>query len=84
MHVAPAHIDIYFNDRSFRVMDKLKEKANETSLPVVQLAMAWVITHPSITAVLVGARETRHIDNAIAAYEMGMDSGLRSEMSAWD
>ena len=84
MHVAPAHIDIYFNDRSFRVMDKLKEKSAEIGLPVVQLAMAWVITHPAITAVLVGARETRHVDNAIAAYEMGMDPDLRAEMSAWN
>lgn len=84
MHVAPAHIDIYFSDRSFRVMEKLKEKSVETGLPVVQFAMAWVISHPAITAVLVGARETKHVDNAVAAYEMGMDSDLRAEMSAWN
>ena len=84
MHVAPAHIDIYFNDRSFRVMDKLKEKSAEMGLPVAQLAMAWVMTHPAITAVLVGARETRHIDNAIAAYDMALDPDLRAEMSAWN
>ena len=84
MHVAPAHIDIYFNDRSFRVMDHLREKAAELGIPVVQLAMAWAMTHPAMTAVLVGARETRHIDNAIAAYEMGLDPALRDEMSAWN
>ena len=34
------------------------------------------------TAVLIGARETRHIDNALEAYEMGLDPALRVEMSA--
>ena len=84
MHVAPSHIDIYFNDRSFRIMDRLKEKAGEMGIPVVQLAMAWSMTHPASTAVLVGARETHHIDNAIAAHEMGLDPDLRAEMSAWN
>ena len=83
MHVAPAHIDIYFNDRSFRIMDRLEEKSVEMGVPVVRLAMAWAMTHPAVTAVLVGARETRHIDNAIAAYDMGLDPDLRAEMSAW-
>ena len=83
MHVAPAHIDIYFNDRSFRIMDRLEEKSAEMGVPVVRLAMAWAMTHPAVTAVLVGARETRHIDNAIAAYDMGLDPDLRAEMSAW-
>ena len=84
MDVAPSHIDIYFNDRSFRIMEKLKEKASELDVPVVQLAMAWPMTDPTVTAVLVGARETRHIDNEIAAYQMALDPDLRAEMSAWN
>ena len=40
-------------------------------------------THPAVTAVLIGARETRHIDNALKAYEMGLDPDPRAEMSAW-
>ena len=84
MDVAPSHIDIYFNDRSFRIMEKLKEKARDLDVPVVQLAMAWPMTHPTVTAVLVGAREIRHIDNAIAAYQMALDPDLRAEMSAWN
>ena len=37
----------------------------------------------AITAVLVGAREPAHIDNALAAYEMGLDPDVRAHMSAW-
>ena len=48
-----------------------------------RLAMAFAMTHPDVTAVLVGARATRHIDNAVDAYEMGLDPDLRAEMSTW-
>lgn len=81
---APGHIDIYFNDRAFNVVDALRAKSDEMGVPIVRLGMAWAMTHPAVTAVLVGARETRHIDNALEAYEMGVDADLRSEMSAWE
>ena len=81
---APGHIDIYFNDRSFNVVDALRAKSEEMGVTMVKLAMAWAMTHPAVTAALVGARETRHIDNAIEAYEMALDLELRAEMSAWE
>ena len=81
--IMPAHADIYFNDRNFRTIERLRAKAAEMGVPMVRLAMAWSMTHPAITAVLVGARETGHIDNALAAFEMGLDPELRAEMSAW-
>ena len=83
MHVAPAHIDIYFNDRSFRIIGALRNKAEELGLPIVRLAMSWAMTHPDVTAVLTGARSTTHIDNALEAYEMQLDPELRAEMSGW-
>lgn len=52
-------------------------------LPPVRLAMAWAMTHPAITSVLIGARHSGHIDNALEAFHMGITDDLRSEMSAW-
>jgi aryl-alcohol dehydrogenase-like predicted oxidoreductase len=82
-HIMPAHADVYFSDRNFRVVERLRVKAAELGVPMVRLAMAWAMTHPAITAVLVGAREPAHIDNALAAYEMGLDPDVRAHMSAW-
>jgi len=82
-YIVPGHIDIYFNDRSFRIVDRLRAKAAELDMPMVKLAMAWAMTHPDVTSVLVGARTTQHIDNALEAYEMGLDPDLRAEMSTW-
>ena len=83
MDVAPGHIDVYYSDRSFRIIDSLRAKSDETGIPMVRLAMAWAMTHPAVTAVLVGARTTSHLDNALEAYEMGLSPELRAEMSAW-
>jgi aryl-alcohol dehydrogenase-like predicted oxidoreductase len=81
--IMPPHIDIYFNDRNFRIVDKLRSKSAELGIPMTRLAMAWTMSHPAITTILVGAREPVHIDNALEAYKMGMDPELRAEMSSW-
>ena len=83
MDVAPGHIDIYFNDRSFNIVDNLKSKADELGVPITQLAMAWAMSHPSVTAVLAGAKSTSHLQNAINAYNMDLGE-LRDEMSSWE
>ena len=81
--IIPGHADIYFNDRNFRIVDRLREKAQQLDLPMVRLAMAWAMSSPDVTSVIVGARTTDHIDNAMKACEMRLDPALRAEMSAW-
>ena len=79
--ILPDHADIYFSDHSFRVVDKLRARSEELGTPMVKLAMAWVMSHPAVTAALIGARTTAHIDNAIEAYEAGMEAGLRADLA---
>ena len=82
MDIAPGHMELYFHEQGFRIHDRLRDKAAELGVPMVRLAMAWAMSHPDVTAVLIGARTPEHIDNALAAYEMGLDPALRAEMSA--
>ena len=82
-HITPGHADEYLTPRNFEVLGRLQEKAGSLDMPVHRLAMAWAMTSPDVTAVIVGARNPEQIDNAIAAYEMGMDAELRAELSGW-
>ncbi|MBN18887.1 MAG: hypothetical protein CL758_05365 [Chloroflexi bacterium] len=84
MDVAPGHIDIYFNDRSFNIVDKLKLKSDELGIPITQLAMAWVMSNKSVTSALAGAKSPAHLENAINAYNMKLDDDLRNQMSSWE
>ena len=82
--IMPAHADVYFSDHNFRVVERLRELAAELGIPMVRLAMAWAMTHPDVTTVLIGARKTEHIDNALLAADMQLDPQLRQRMSRWE
>ncbi len=82
-HVIPGHADVYFNNDNFKMLEHLRKKSDETGVPMVRLSMAWAMGNPDVTSVLVGARKTEQIDNAIEASEMKMSPELRAEMSAW-
>jgi len=83
-HILPGHADRYFSDRNFRVVDRLLARAEEMGVPAVRLALAWAMSHPDVTAVLVGARTCEHIDTALAAHGMRLAPALREEMSRWE
>ena len=81
--VIPGHMDIYFSEANFRTVERLREKADALGVPMVRLAMGFVMANPDVTSVLVGARSTAHIDNALSAYNEGLDAALRAEMRSW-
>ena len=83
-HVIPGHCDVYFSERNFRVVERLRAKAIELGESMVYLAAAWVVASRSVGSTLFGARTTAHLDNALRAYEEGIPAELRAEMAAWD
>ena len=80
--IVPGHGDIYFHDRFFKIVERLRAKSEETGIPMVRLAMAWAMSNPDVT-VLAGARKFDHIDNALESFRMDLDPGLKAEMSSW-
>ncbi|MDG1893764.1 MAG: aldo/keto reductase [Fuerstiella sp.] len=65
--VIPGHQDIYFTERGYQVLDELDDSARTTGQSHVQLALSWVFSQPNVTSVLIGARNTSQIDQAIDA-----------------
>jgi len=78
--VIPGHLEYYFNDKGFTVLNQLRTKSEITRVPMAQLALAWVLHNPDLTSVLVGATATSHIDNAMKAQRMDLPSDWISEM----
>ncbi len=81
---SPGHVDLYFEDRNFRIVERLRAKSAEIGVPMVKLAMAWAMANANVTSMLIGARSTDHIDNALRAYEEGLAPQLHAEMASWD
>jgi aryl-alcohol dehydrogenase-like predicted oxidoreductase len=57
------------------VIDRLTEVAQERELPASQIALAWMLRNPAITAPIVGATKINHLDDAIAALSIALSSG---------
>ncbi|GLW10879.1 oxidoreductase [Microtetraspora sp. NBRC 13810] len=53
------------NDR--HVLDRVAEVARERGVPAAQVALAWVLAQPGVTAPIVGATKDGHVDDAVAA-----------------
>jgi len=81
--IVPGHIDVYFSDKNFRVMENLRQLSAELGEPMVKLAMAWVFQSPGVDSVLVGARGPGHIDNALAAFHFTLPPELKARMDGW-
>ena len=50
-----------------RVVDRLGELAAARGVPRAQLALAWLLAKPAITAPIVGATKPHHLEDAVAA-----------------
>jgi aryl-alcohol dehydrogenase-like predicted oxidoreductase len=53
-----------------RVVDRLGELAAARGVPRAQLALAWLLSKPAVTAPIVGATKPHHLDDAVAAVSL--------------
>jgi aryl-alcohol dehydrogenase-like predicted oxidoreductase len=49
------------------VVERLAKVAGERGVPMAQVALAWLLTKPAITAPIVGATKPHHLEDAVAA-----------------
>lgn len=77
--VVPGHQSIYFNETAHRRLIKLLEVAARTGLTPAHLALAWAFHQPDIASVLVGARSTKHLEQAFSALAFD-DPGIFAEL----
>ena len=59
-----------FVDRNWDVLEVLKSVAAETGRPAAQVALAWVMARPGVTATLIGASKLPQLSSNIAASEI--------------
>jgi aryl-alcohol dehydrogenase-like predicted oxidoreductase len=57
-----------------RVAEQVARVAAERGVPMAQVAMAWLLRKPGVTAPIVGASKTSHLDDAVAALSLTLSS----------
>jgi aryl-alcohol dehydrogenase-like predicted oxidoreductase len=66
----PLSDERYNAGADFDVVDRLVEVAAERDAPPAQVALAWLLSRPGVTAPIVGATRLGHIGDALAAAEL--------------
>jgi aryl-alcohol dehydrogenase-like predicted oxidoreductase len=65
---------MYGQPADWDVVDRLGEVAAERGVPPAQVALAWMLHKPGITAPIVGATRIGHMDDALAAAELALSA----------
>jgi aryl-alcohol dehydrogenase-like predicted oxidoreductase len=55
------------------VVERLSEIARKRGVPNAQVALAWVLAQPGVTAPIIGASKMQHLDDAVAALGIKLD-----------
>jgi 1-deoxyxylulose-5-phosphate synthase len=66
---------LYTPEVDFDVVDRVAEVASERGVPSAQVALAWVLHKPAVTAPIVGATKVGHVEDALAAEELPLSEG---------
>ena len=64
---------LYNQPTDFDVVERVAEVAAERGLPPAQIALAWLLQRPGVTAPIVGATKRAHLADALAAEELHLD-----------
>ncbi len=63
---------LYTPDVDFAVVDRVVDIAGERGVSGAQVALAWLLHKPGVTAPIVGATKLAHLDDAIAAEQLSL------------
>ncbi len=61
-------------DADERVVDRVAKTAERLGVPPAQVALAWLLQKPGVTAPIIGASKPRHLDDGIAALDLALSS----------
>ena len=64
------------NQRKLDAVEDLAQLAEQTGITLIELAIAFVLNHPAITAALIGPRTMEQLEGQLAAADVVLDDGV--------
>ena len=72
----------YYQPSDFAVVDAVARVAIRRGVSNAQVALAWVLAQPGVTAPIIGASKLPQLDEAVAAVDLQLSSEEIAELSA--
>lgn len=73
--------ELYTTD-DLDTVDALRTVATTRGLPPAQIALAWLLARPGVTAPILGATSPSHIDDAASALHVTLDAAETAQLEA--
>jgi aryl-alcohol dehydrogenase (NADP+) len=61
---------LYYRDSDFTVVERITEVAQQRGVSNAQVALAWMLGKPGITAPIIGASKMRHLEDLLGALDV--------------
>jgi aryl-alcohol dehydrogenase-like predicted oxidoreductase len=74
---ARSEIDVWgdlYQETDRIIVERVAEVAEKRGVPRAQVALAWLLSNPTVTAPIVGATKVGHVDDAVAAVDLELDA----------
>jgi 1-deoxyxylulose-5-phosphate synthase len=75
-----AHLD---DDAVYGGLERLADAARQRGVDMPTLALAWLVSEPSVSGVVVGPRRPEHLDPAVAALDLHLSEAERDELASF-
>jgi aryl-alcohol dehydrogenase-like predicted oxidoreductase len=63
---------MYYQESDFEVVERVVELAGRRGASAAQVALAWLLHQPGITAPIIGASQMHHLEEAVSALELSL------------
>jgi aryl-alcohol dehydrogenase (NADP+) len=73
---------MYYDDQDFAIVDRVVDVAKARGVAPAQVALAWVLRQPGVTAPIVGASKLAQLDQAVAALEIELSDDECAQLEA--
>ena len=65
---------LYYKESDFRVVDAVSEIAKRREVSNAQVALAWLLHQPGVTAPIIGATKLDQLIDAVKAVDLTLDA----------
>ncbi|HLE14053.1 MAG TPA: aldo/keto reductase [Anaerolineales bacterium] len=62
--------EMYYQEGDFEVVERVVDLAGRLGVTAAQVALAWLLHQPGVTAPIIGASQMHHLDEAVRALEI--------------
>jgi len=64
------------NQRKLEAVEQLAQLSDEAGITLIELALAFVLNHPAVTAAIIGPRTMQHLQSQLTAAEVVLSADV--------